>query len=58
MEKIAVWSDYDWCYFDLLEEYLNFKSDDYIVADVPDYLDEIDFDFISSLVDCLECSNV
>ena len=26
---ICIWSDYDWCFKEDLEDYLSFKSDDY-----------------------------
>ena len=37
MEKICIWSDYEWCYYDEIEDYLNApmaKSDDFIVVEI------------------------
>ena len=30
-ELICIWPDYDWCFYEHLEEYLAFKSDDFVV---------------------------
>lgn len=42
--KICVWADYSWCWREDLEEY-SWKSDDYMVLDVPEGMaaDVIDF---------------
>lgn len=42
--KIYVWPDAAWCYEDELEEYLSYKSDDYVYTVLSDtcHLDDID----------------
>ena len=34
MFKICVWSDFTWCDFTDLEEYLSFLSDDFFILDL------------------------
>ncbi len=47
LEKIVVWSDYDWCFFDALDDYLFFKSDDYFIVNLPDFMEFPTFEFIA-----------
>jgi hypothetical protein len=48
MSKIAVWADYDWCWLDNIDEYLVFKSDDYVIKQLPHCMDYPTFDFLVS----------
>ena len=34
MQKICIWADYDWCYYDELEEYGRNKSDDIVTIEL------------------------
>lgn len=53
--KVCLWPDYDWCYYDDLEELLRIKSDNFIVRLVTindmDENGELPLDFIKKLVD-------
>jgi len=51
MQKIAIWSDYDWCWLECLEDYLVFKSDDYKVVSIPADIPEPTFEFIKGVAD-------
>ena len=51
MQTIHVWPDYDWCFEESLDSFLQFKSDDYISVKLPLSEDEPSDDFLRANVD-------
>lgn len=47
---IMAWPDNDWCYEDELQEWLDYKSDDFITLTVPSETDEMAVDKIVAAI--------
>ena len=53
MQKICIWADYDWCYYDELEENLNSpmaKSDDFVTIEL-EFDDEPTIEQLKEVID-------
>lgn len=56
IQKICVWPDYEWCYFEEIEEFTTSpmaKSDDFKIVEV-EFIDEPSHDQLLEIVDHLK----